>query len=153
MDATVLPSPPRESIELSFEPIHEPWNIYKTTNGVLIKSRLVTRKFFLAGISKEGIGQLGNHMHIFFEVTAPQELKGPPDAKTRTHEEQIAAIVEPYVPFAIAKEEANEYDVEGIKVYITIAVKVIARTSFYDLEGQPDLSLRVSEIAASHHKG
>jgi hypothetical protein len=137
MDATIVPTPPKEAIELSFEPIHEPWNIYKTKSGVLIKARLIVLKFFLAGIGKDGTAQLGTHMHIFFVVTAPQELKGKPDEQARTHEEEIAATVEPYVPFDKVKEDWNEYDVEGIKVGVKLVVSVIARTSLYDLEGQP----------------
>jgi hypothetical protein len=132
---TVLPGPPKDAVDLSFEPIHEGWSIYRTKDDVLIKIRLIVLHFKLAGIKEDGSAMLALGGNLMFAITAPK--KGPPTTQAMTNEQIVAAIVEPDVAFDTVKEDWNEYNVEGTKVGVKVVVTVIAKTSLFDANGDP----------------
>jgi hypothetical protein len=130
-----LPGPPEDAVDLSFEPIHEVWSIYKTKDGVLIKARMIILHFKLAGIKEDGNAMLASGGNLLFAVTAP--TKGPPSTQTMSNEQIVAAIIEPDVAFDTVKEDWSEYNVEGIKVGVRTIVTVISKTSLFDANGDP----------------
>lgn len=133
----VLPSPPKDAVDLSFEPIHEGWSIYRTKDDVLIKVRLVVLHFKLAGIKEDGSALLALGGNLLFAITAPKSLKGAPTTQVMTNEQIVAAIIERDVAFDTVKEDWNEYSVEGIKVGVKVVVTIIAKTSLFDANGDP----------------
>jgi hypothetical protein len=134
---TVIAGPPKDAVEVAFDAIHEGWSSYKTKDGVSIKMRLIVLKFLLAGMDEDGAASLAIGGSLLFAVTAPQHFKGPPNDKTLTNEQIIAAIVERDVPFDTVREEWSEYDVEGVKVGVKLVATIIARTSLFDRNGDP----------------
>jgi hypothetical protein len=130
-----LPGPPEDAVELSFEPIHEVWSIYRTKDNVLIKIRMIILHFKLAGIKEEGSALLVSGGNLLFAVTSPK--KGPPSTQVNTNEQIVAAIIEPDVAFDTVKEDWSEYSVEGVKVGIKVIATVIAKTSLFDGNGDP----------------
>jgi hypothetical protein len=134
---TTLPEPPKDGVELSFDPIHEGWSIYKTADGVLVKVRQVMMRILLANVKEDGTGQLAAGGSILFAVSAPQQLKGIPDPRQMTHEQITEAIVDLAVQFETVREDWSEYDVEGIKVGLKLVVTNIARSSLFDANGEP----------------
>ncbi len=134
---TMVSVPTKDGVELSFDPIHEGWSIYKTKDGVLIKIRQILLKIMLVDVKEDGTGQLSAAGSLFFAVTAPPELKGAPDNRPVTHEQIIAAIVEPEVPFDIVREDWSEYNAEGVKIALRLVVTVIAKSSLFDANGEP----------------
>jgi len=133
---TILPQAPTGGVELSFDPIREPWSIYKAkTDGAIIKVRLTVGRIILAGVKEDGSGHLVLGSNLLFSVTSPN--KGQPDPSPKTNEQIIAAIVERTVPYDTVKEEWNEYDVEGVVVGLKLVITNIAKTNLFDDIGQP----------------
>jgi len=134
---TIIPKPPEDTVDLTFDPIHEGWSIYKTRDDVLIKIRQIMLKILLAGVTADGNAQLVLGNNLLFSVTAPPQLKGALNDQPITNEQIIAAIVERNIPFETVKEDWNEYDVQGIKVGVKVIATVLAKTNLFDSSGQP----------------
>ena len=132
---TMVSEPPKGGVELSFDSIHEGWSIYKTKDGVLIKIRQIPLRITLVDVKEDGTGMISAGGSLFFAVTAP--LKGPPNNQPITHEQIIAAIVEPEVQFDIVQEDWSEYNAEGVKIALRVVATAIAKTSLFDAIGEP----------------
>lgn len=132
-----LPGPPKDAVDLSFEPIREAWSIYRTKDGVLVKVRLIPLHFKLAGMKEDGSAMLALGGNLLFAITAPKTLKGTPTTQVMTNEQIVAAIIERDVAFDTVTEDWNEYRVEGIKVGVKVIATVIAKTSLFDANGDP----------------
>lgn len=143
---TVLPGPPKDAVDLSFEPIHEGWSVYRTKDDVLVKIRFVILHFKLAGIKEDGSAMLALGGNLMFAVTAPKSLKGPPTTQVMSSEQIAAAIIERDVAFDTVKEDWNEYSVEGIKVGVKVVITIIAKTSLFDANGDPIYSVNHQSI-------
>lgn len=132
---TLVSEPPKDGVDLSFEPIREGWSIYKTKDGVSIKIRQVMMRITLANVKEDGTGQLAAGGSLLFAVSAP--VKGTPNPRPITNEEIVAAIVEPEVQYDIVREDWSDYDVEGIKVGVKVIATNIAKSSLFDAIGEP----------------
>jgi hypothetical protein len=148
----MLSGPPKEGVELSFEPIREGWSHYKTNDGVIIRVRTILLKILLAGIKEDGSAQLGLGGSVLFAVSAPPNLKGPPDNRGYTNEQIAAAITERDIPFETIKEQWNEYSVEGIKVGVKIIATIISKTSLFDQLGEPVYYVNWQNVAKASSK-
>ncbi len=131
----MVTEPPKGGVELSFEPIHEGWSIYKTVDGVSIKIRQVLLRIVLLNLKQDGTGQLSAGGTLLFAVSAP--VKGTPDSRQIPNEEINKAIVDPQVQFDTVKEDWSEYDVEGIKIGVKVVLTNLAKTSLFDQFGEP----------------
>lgn len=131
----MLSEPPKDGVELSFEPIHEGWSIYKTKDGVSIKIRQVMMSIVLANVKEEGNSQLAAGGSLIFAVSAP--VKGTPNPRPITNEEIVATIVEPEVQFDIVREDWSDYNVESVKVGVKVIATNIAKSSLFDATGEP----------------
>lgn len=142
----MLPGPPKERVELSFEPIHEGWSIYKTKDDVIIKMRVVVLHILLSGVTEDGNAQLALGFNLLFAVTAPQEVKGPLNSQPIAPEQVMAAIVERDVPFDTVKEDWNEYAVEGVKVGVKPVATVVSKSSLFDADGEPVYNVQYQAV-------
>jgi hypothetical protein len=131
----MVSEPPKSGVDLSFDSIHEGWSIYKTKDGVLIKIRQIPLRITLVEVKEDGTGMISAGGSLFFAVSAPQ--KGPPNNQPITHEQIIAAIVEPEVQFDIVQEDWSEYNAEGVKIALRVVVTAIAKSNLFDATGEP----------------
>jgi hypothetical protein len=130
-------SGPPEGVDLSFDTLSEGWSTYKTKDGVLIRMRLIVTRIILSNVKEDGIVQMALGSNLLFAVTAPQQLKGPPNNQPITQEQILASIIEPDVPFDTVKEDWNEYNAEGIKVGVKPVATIIAKSKLFDSDGNP----------------
>jgi hypothetical protein len=137
----MVSGPPKGGVDLSFDSIHEGWSIYKTKDGALIKVRQIPLRITLVEVKEDGTGMISAGGSLFFAVTAPPELKGPPNDQQITQEQINAAIVEREVPFDIVREDWSEYNAEGVKIALRVVITIVAKTSLFDATGEPVYSV------------
>jgi len=142
----MISGPPKEGVELAFEPIREGWSVYKTKPaGAVIRLKLVLLKILLLDVDDVG-AKFATGVNIIVTATVPQNQKGIKADKQPTQEEIQKSIVEPDIEYDTVKEEWNEYDVEGIKVGAKLVATVISRTSLFDTNGDPIYNVQYQTV-------
>lgn len=123
---------------LEFDPIKEPWNIYKLADGSLLKTR-----FILVNVIMEGVDEAKNPVYFtnsdnVVGIAAPKEILGEPSGKFYTSEDRIDAIVDESINFETKSETWNEYKFsDGTTFKVKLVLTKVAKTSLYDSKGQP----------------
>lgn len=132
----------------SFTIEKEDWNLYKVSDGSLVRARVLLAGFSMENKLEDMVKALkpgqklglryAFHPRQVISVESPTELRGEPDSKTYTLAELRASIVVEDIDFDTVKEVWNLYKLEnGMKVKLRITPTIISKTNKFDSGGMP----------------
>jgi hypothetical protein len=132
-------SKPEGTAREDFRIEKEDWNVYKLSDGTILKLRQV-----LVKVSKPTVIQPGQPNFqvepstLLMATLSPTKLKGPPDPGQYTPEELSTFITAGSMKFKTIRAIINEYlTTSGIKIHLQLAQINVGRTSKFDSNGDP----------------
>ena len=122
-----------DSAFLDIKPINEAWNIYRLSNGTVVK----LRKIPIRAKKNSDLNYTFDESEILVSLlSSPESPKGKPNQKTWNKEEIRSSIVEDGIKFKTISEPINEYMIEdGQKLAYRIKLAKISRTKLFDSNG------------------
>ncbi len=127
-----------EVIEMDFDVLSEPWNVYQLEEGPILKIKYVLTRVLKR---REDGGRYsyafkGQNVLAFSHV--PPKLKGEPSREFYSPMELQASIVNESVRYTTIAEEWNEYLAEdGTSIRVKLTVVKVSRTNKKDMDGDP----------------
>ena len=117
----------------------EDWNIYKLSDGAILKLRQVLLKVRMAqGVDPSQQSLSFESSPLLMAVLAPSDMMGTPSTGQYGQEELSESIVERDVTYETIQETSNEYVTEGgMRVVLQLASPAIAKTDKFDASGVP----------------
>ncbi|MEM2957490.1 MAG: hypothetical protein QW261_04355 [Candidatus Jordarchaeaceae archaeon] len=127
-----------EVIEMDFDVLSEPWNVYQLEEGPILKIKYVLTRVLKRRENggRFGYAIKGQNVVVFSHI--PPELKGEPTHAFYSPMELQASIVKDGVRYATLAEEWNEYLAEdGTSIRVKLTVVKVSRTNKKDMDGDP----------------
>lgn len=123
-------------MDVDFKIEKEDWNVYKLSDGSVLKTRYVLSKVGRT-LDQAGNPQYGFNSQNLVTTITPTEKKGQPDTKIYSPAELEASVVEE-LDFETVREEENRYVLEdGSKIVIRLILTRVLKTDKHDPSGSP----------------
>jgi hypothetical protein len=136
-------------VELNFDIIQEPWNLYEIEDGIIIKVRVIVKRVFRFKETEEKGGYDVEQQNITVIAHIPPELKGKKSQRKLTTQEAMSAVIRDDVRFSVLREEWNEYAVEdGAKIRLKVSLMNVGKTNQFDQNGDPIYTIQTSAMAS-----
>jgi hypothetical protein len=134
-----------------FRPEREDWNIYKLTDGTVIKLRqLVTkvRRDKSAGNGSSMPNLSVDVSNLLLAVFPPATLMGPPSGRQYAMDELGASVIDGPLASEILREPENEYVTKtGARILLKLTGPSFARTDKFTNTGEPIYIVNNPQVA------
>jgi len=122
--------------DVKFDVVDEYWNIYKLSDGSILRTKLVLIKVARGADASGNIGYNFNSQNLVASFTAVDK-KGTPSTRPYTPQDLQSSIVED-LDFKTEKEDWNLYKLEdGTQIEIKLILTRVAKTDKFDPVGSP----------------
>lgn len=113
----------------------EDWNVYKLTDGTILK----LRQILLAVRKDPATGDLQPSLsNLIMAVLPPKILQGASSSLKYSPQELSESVIEGGVKYEVVQEVANEYVTKGgLKLVVRLRSINVGKTSKYDASGYP----------------
>ncbi len=117
----------------------EDWNIYKLSDGTILKVRQVLLKLKKETSTDSTQPNFSiQTSNLLLAVIPPSNLKGSPSTQQYDPHELNASIIENNMKYETIQDVANEYVTKsGIKIVFQVVSLNVAKTNKFDASGEP----------------
>ncbi|MHA1637399.1 MAG: hypothetical protein ACTSUO_06390 [Candidatus Thorarchaeota archaeon] len=123
-----------DAIEMSFEIVHEDWNVYKLEDGSLLRIRpIVIKVIKTTQLTLEGLPLIGLGAINVITASVPEDLKNKPSA-----DKSILDVSKKVIEFNVIKEPWNVFKLEDDSLLkVKLVVSRVTRTPKFNKFGEP----------------